>query len=87
MLDRRWALAAGLMATGGGAMLTPTSALAAVAAENGAQPPAFYRLKVGGIEVIRVHDGVAVRPLDAGFVRNAELAEVRAALAAVFQPT
>ncbi|MFO1049811.1 MAG: MBL fold metallo-hydrolase [Geminicoccaceae bacterium] len=87
MLDRRRALAAGLMATGGGAMLTPTSALAAVATENGAQPPAFYRLKVGGIEVIRVHDGVAVRPLDAGFVRNAELGDVQAALAAVFQPT
>ena len=76
MLDRRRALATGLMATGAGAMLTPAAALAAVPAENGAQPSAFYRLRVGGFEVIRVHDGVAVRPLDAGFVRNAGLAEV-----------
>ena len=87
MLDRRRALATGLMATGATAMLPPTMAKGAGEPLSGSQPPGYYRLRVGGIEAIRVHDGVAVRPLDAGFVRNAELTEVQAALAAVFQPT
>jgi glyoxylase-like metal-dependent hydrolase (beta-lactamase superfamily II) len=87
MLDRRRALATGLMATGATAMLPPTMANGAGEPLPGSQPPAYYRLRVGGIEAIRVHDGYAVRPLDAGFVRNAELTEIQAALAAVFQPT
>ena len=72
MLDRRRALAIGLMATGATAMLPPTMAQGADGPLPGSQPPAYYRLRVGGIEAIRVHDGDAVRPLDAGFVRNAE---------------
>ena len=87
MLDRRRALATGLIATGATAMLTPGMVSVAAEPAAGGQPPAFYRLKVGGIEVIRVHDGVAVRPLDDGFVRNAKLADVQAALDAAFQPT
>jgi glyoxylase-like metal-dependent hydrolase (beta-lactamase superfamily II) len=85
MVDRRGALATGLIGTT--AMLAPATLMAAAnGATPGGQAPGFYRLKVGGIEVVRVHDGVAVRPLDAGFVRNAELAEVQAALDAAFQP-
>ena len=88
ILDRRQAITTGLLATAATTVL-PAGMRPAAAQEAApaGQPPAFYRLKVGGIEVIRVHDGVAVRPLDAGFVRNAELADVQAALAAVFQPT
>lgn len=85
MFDRRQALATGLIGTT--AMLGPAAVIAASEPAAGGQAPGFYRLKVGGIEAVRVHDGVAVRPLDAGFVRNAELAEVQAALDAAFQPT
>ena len=86
ILARRYAIAIGLAATA--ATMARSSADAQQAgAQQTAQVPAFYRLKVGGLEVIRVHDGFAVRPLDGKFVRNAELADVQAALAAVFQPT
>ncbi|MGD9508882.1 MAG: MBL fold metallo-hydrolase [Geminicoccaceae bacterium] len=84
MFDRRRALATGLIGTT--AMLAPTVAGAAAEPVTGRQAPGFYRLKVGDIEIVRVHDGYAARPLDAGFVRNAELAEVQAALDAAFQP-
>jgi glyoxylase-like metal-dependent hydrolase (beta-lactamase superfamily II) len=88
ILDRRQAITTGLLATAATA-IAPAGVRPAAAQEAtpAGQPPAFYRVKVGGIEVIRVHDGVAVRPLDAGFVRNAELTDVQAALAAAFQPT
>ena len=88
ILDRRQAISTGLVATAATTLL-PASAMpvAAQDAATSGQPPAFYRIKVGGIEVIRVHDGVAARPLDASFVKNAELADVQAALAAAFQPT
>lgn len=85
MLDRRRTLAAGLIGTT--AMLAPPMVTAAAAQSvPGAQAPGFYRLRVGDIEVVRVHDGYAARPLDAGFVRNAELADVQAALDSAFQP-
>ena len=88
ILQRRQALATGLLATVGSAIVPATTmpAGAQEAAVPG-QAPGFYRVKVGGIDVIRVHDGVAVRPLDANFVKNAELADVQAALAAAFQAT
>jgi glyoxylase-like metal-dependent hydrolase (beta-lactamase superfamily II) len=60
---------------------------AAAAPLAGAQAPGFYRFKVGEIEVTTIHDGLFQRPLDAGFVKNAELSAVQAALAAAFQPT
>lgn len=86
-LARRQAIATGLLATAGTTMLPLSAPRAAADTAASGQPPAFYRLQVGGIEVIRVHDGVAARPLDASFVKNAELAEVQAALEAAFQPT
>ena len=49
------------------------------------QAPGFYRYKVGDIEVTAVHDGFANRPLD-GLVRNAELADVKKAMADAFLP-
>ena len=44
MLDRRRALATGLMATGATAMLPPTMAQGADLPLPGSQPPAYYRL-------------------------------------------
>ena len=50
MLDRRRALATGLMATGATAMLPPTMAAGVRTGPlPGSQPPAYYRLRVGGI--------------------------------------
>lgn len=58
----------------------------AAAPAAGAQAPGFYRFKVGDLEITQISDGVARRPLDAGFVRNAELSAVQQALADAFQP-
>lgn len=43
--------------------------------------------KVGAARIIAVSDGVGRRPLDAGFVKNAPLTEVQAALSAANLPT
>ena len=85
-LARRQAIATGILATAATTLLRPAAAAAQTQAAP-AQAPGYYRIKVGDIEVIRVHDGAAVRPLEAGFVRNAELADVQSALTAAFQPT
>ena len=53
----------------------------------GVQAPAFYRFKLGEFEVTALHEGSATRPLDASFVRNAELKDVQAALAESHLPT
>ena len=53
----------------------------------GTQAPAFYRFKIGEIEVTALHDGEGVRPLDASFVRNAPLEEVQKVLANNYLPT
>jgi glyoxylase-like metal-dependent hydrolase (beta-lactamase superfamily II) len=42
----------------------------------------FVTFKVGDIEVIQMYDGLAERPHDPGFVKNASLDEVKAALKA-----
>ena len=52
----------------------------------GAQTPATYRYKVGDVEVTAIGDGLAMRPID-GFIRNADLAEVKQVLADSFLPT
>lgn len=51
------------------------------------QVPGFYRFRVGDTIVTTINDGLGARPLDAAFVRNAELGDVQAALEAAFQPT
>ena len=48
--------------------------------------PGFYRYKVGDIEVTAIHDGFAPRPLD-GLVRNADINDVKQAMADAFLPT
>jgi glyoxylase-like metal-dependent hydrolase (beta-lactamase superfamily II) len=49
------------------------------------QAPGFYRYKVGDITVTAINDGFARRPLE-GFVRNAELADVKKAMERAFLP-
>ncbi len=49
------------------------------------QNPGFYRYKVGDITVTAINDGFARRPLD-GFVRNAELADVKKAMEQAYLP-
>lgn len=50
------------------------------------QNPGFYRYKVGDITVTAINDGFARRPLE-GFVRNAELADVKKAMEQAYLPT
>jgi glyoxylase-like metal-dependent hydrolase (beta-lactamase superfamily II) len=49
------------------------------------QAPGFYRYKIGDITVTAINDGFARRPLE-GFIRNAELADVKKAMAQSFLP-
>jgi glyoxylase-like metal-dependent hydrolase (beta-lactamase superfamily II) len=49
------------------------------------QAPGFYRYKVGDIEVTAINEGFFNRPLE-GFVRNAELADVKKAATEAFLP-
>ncbi|MGL4729765.1 MAG: MBL fold metallo-hydrolase [Bosea sp. (in: a-proteobacteria)] len=73
------AIASGLDLSG----LSPISQAMAQAAA--AQAPGFYRYKMGDITLTAINDGFAMRPLE-GFVRNAELPAVQAAMAATFLP-
>lgn len=50
------------------------------------QAPGFYRYKVGDITVTAINDGFVMRPIE-GFIRNADIADVRKALEAAFLPT
>ena len=58
----------------------------AALAPVGQQVPSIYRQKIGAIELTVVNDGVRNSPLAEGFVRNAKLEEVNAALEAAFLP-
>jgi glyoxylase-like metal-dependent hydrolase (beta-lactamase superfamily II) len=62
---------------------SPVSAAHAQAAAG--QAPGFYRYKMGDITLTAINDGFAMRPLE-GFIRNAELPAVQAAMAAAFLP-
>jgi glyoxylase-like metal-dependent hydrolase (beta-lactamase superfamily II) len=54
------------------------------APQAGKQAPAFYRYKVGSIEITVVNDGVSRMPITDDFVGNASKSEVNAALQAAF---
>jgi len=56
----------------------------AAAPQSGKQAPAFYRYKVGSIEITVVNDGVSRMPITEGFVENASKEQVNAALEAAF---
>ncbi len=82
-LSRRTAIGSALVAA-----FAPYVTRSADAAQPpaGQQAPAFYRFKVGSLEVTAINDGVAYRPLD-GFIKNAPDQDVKNALAAAFLPT
>ena len=88
MIARRGFLAAGLAGAGA---LTFSSVWSQQSAPNFGMPglPAqgFRRMKVGGVEVISVIDGITRRPLGAEFVTNAPLEQVKALLASQNLPT
>lgn len=89
MLTRRTIMASAPLAAGlAGAAQAQTAqqpATPATSAPAGGQAPGFYRYKVGEIEVTAIHEGFFTRPLE-GFVRNAELADVKKAVAEAFLP-
>lgn len=93
MMDRRTLMASAPLAM---ASLTPALAQTAAAPAPGAaapsaatagspQAPGFYRYKVGEIEVTAINDGFFARPVE-GFIRNADLGEVKKTLAEAFLP-
>ncbi|MFN3855895.1 MAG: MBL fold metallo-hydrolase [Phreatobacter sp.] len=86
-INRRHALAAGAAAVAAPTLAMPAFPRPAMAqAAAPAQAPGFYRYKVGDITVTAINDGFFNRPLE-GFVRNAELSAVQAAMSAAFLPT
>jgi glyoxylase-like metal-dependent hydrolase (beta-lactamase superfamily II) len=87
-LTRRTILAGtALVATpvGGSAALAQTNSAPAPSADA-RQAPGFYRYKVGDIELTVINDGFARRPVE-GFIKNAEIKDVQAALQDAFLPT
>ncbi len=87
MLSRRTMIAstAGLATAAAGPAVAQAPTTAATPPASVAQAPGFYRYKVGDIEITAVHDGFANRPLD-GLIRNAEIGDVRKAMAEAFLP-
>lgn len=85
MITRRQAISTGAALTVA-AVLPAGPEAEAAAPKRTDRAPAFYRFALGELEVTLVHDGHARRPLDANYVRNASLEEVRAALVEAFQP-
>lgn len=85
MLTRRQTMTAST-ALAAAAVLPAGSTSEAAAAKRSERLPAVYRFALGELEVTLVHDGHARRPLDANYVRNAALEEVRTALLDAFQP-
>ncbi|MEM8665660.1 MAG: MBL fold metallo-hydrolase [Pseudomonadota bacterium] len=72
-----------MLAAGTAASLRAPSAWAAA----GEQAPGYYRTAVGNLAVTTLYDGEVRRPIDASYVRNAPLDEVRGALAGALLPT
>jgi glyoxylase-like metal-dependent hydrolase (beta-lactamase superfamily II) len=91
-ITRRTILAGTALAAapiGGSAALAQTSPATPSTASSGSQSqqaPGFYRYKVGDIEVTAINDGFARRPVE-GFIKNAEIKDVQAALQEAFLPT
>lgn len=75
-MSRRSMLAAG----GAAASLMGIHPARAAAPAAGRQSPGVYRYTVGTFEITALTDGMARRPLDASFVRNAPLDAVKGAL-------
>ncbi len=65
----------------------PAMPVYAAAPAAGRQVPGIYRYKVGEFELTAINDGINLRPVQEGFVRNASLDDVKAALTAAYLPT
>lgn len=76
-----------LGAAGAAAAIPMAGGVRAAAPAAGRQSPGVYRYKVGAFEVTALTDGIARRPLDAGFVKNASPDDVKKALDEAFVPT
>lgn len=76
-----------LSAAGAVATIPVAGGAKAAAPAAGRQSPGVYRYTVGAFEVTALTDGIARRPLDAGFVKNVPVEEVRKALDEAFIPT
>lgn len=83
-MTRRSIIAGAAVAASAGLVAEGARAAAPAA---GRQAPGVYRYNVGDIEITALNDGVARRPLDAGFVRNAPLEDVKKALDEAFLPS
>lgn len=80
-MSRRTLLAAGGAAAAAAGAAAPARAAAPAA---GRQSPGVYRYRVGAFEVTALMDGIARRPLDGSFVRNASLEDVKEAMEDAF---
>jgi glyoxylase-like metal-dependent hydrolase (beta-lactamase superfamily II) len=80
-------LALPTLAQGTGPAEQEAEAGAAMNGNGSGSAEGFFRAAIGDAEVIAVTDGAVRRPLDDGFVRNAPLEAVQAALAAAGLPT
>jgi glyoxylase-like metal-dependent hydrolase (beta-lactamase superfamily II) len=69
-----------------GALAGPVSPGAAAAPPVGKQAQGFYRVKIGDFEVTIISDGVVTSELQQGFVKNATLDQINAALEESFLP-
>jgi glyoxylase-like metal-dependent hydrolase (beta-lactamase superfamily II) len=91
LLNRRSILAAAPAAAAATVFSAPAFAqgtpAAAAPASGPQQAPGFYRYKIGDIEATAINDGVWMRPLADGFVKNAALDEVKKAQEQAFLPT
>ncbi len=85
-MDRRsfFGLTAAAVAAGS-ANLSTSGVAEAKAPFAGTQNAGFYRYKIGDIEATAITDGFGERPLE-GFIKNAELADVKAVLAQSAMP-
>lgn len=79
VMSRRTVLGAA-SALGAAGAVAPVAGVRAAAPAAGRQSPGVYRYKVGSFEVTALTDGIGRRPLDASFVKNAPLEDVKRAL-------
>lgn len=85
IMSRRSFLSSG--AALGAAWMTGLGGCAAHTPRARSLAPGVARIDLGKVQVTMLNDGHSVRPLDAGFVTNATLADVQAALASAGLPT
>ena len=77
----------GALALAAAAPAMPATRAYAAAPAAGRQVPGIYRYKVGEFELTAINDGVGLRPIQEGFIKNASLDDVKDALTAAYLPT